>query len=101
MHSLAPLYTQKVSLLESAGLQVNSTFPLKLSDPLPLDVLRYLRIQRLSSSEISTKEAKEGARNIVSARNEAEILKALIEACEGLLAGFGISLEELEEKLAS
>jgi hypothetical protein len=101
MHPLAPLYVQKVTLLESVGFQVNSTFSLKLCDPLPLDVLRYLRIQRLSSSEISTIEAKDKVRNIVSARNEAEILKALIEACEGLLAGFGIPLEELEEKIVS
>jgi hypothetical protein len=101
MHTSAPLYSQKVSLLELAGLQVNSTFPLKLSDPLPPDVLRYLRIQRLSSSEIFTTEAKHGARNIVSARNESEILNALIEACEGLLAGFGIPIEELEAKIVS
>uniref|UniRef100_U9SLF9 SET domain-containing protein n=1 Tax=Rhizophagus irregularis (strain DAOM 181602 / DAOM 197198 / MUCL 43194) TaxID=747089 RepID=U9SLF9_RHIID len=100
-HPLAPLYAQKVTLLESAGLQVNATFPLTLSDPLPLDVLRYLRIQRLSSSEISTVEAKRGARNIVSARNEAEILKALIEACESLLDGFSVPLEKLEANIAS
>ncbi|CAI2185996.1 2001_t:CDS:2 [Funneliformis geosporum] len=100
-HPLAPLYSQKVALLESAGLKVDETFSLKLSDPLPLDVLRYLRIQRLSSSEISTAEVKRGASNIISARNEAEILNALIEACEGLLAGFGTPLEELEAKVSS
>ncbi|CAG8634668.1 11086_t:CDS:2 [Funneliformis caledonium] len=100
-HPLAPLYAQKVAMLKSADLQVNETFPLKLTDPLPLDVLRYLRIQRLSSSEISTAEAKRGASNIVSARNEAEILNALIDAIEGLLAGFGTPLEELEAKVDS
>ncbi|CAG8546370.1 13188_t:CDS:2 [Ambispora leptoticha] len=99
-HPGAPFYDQKVALLESAGLQVNATFALTLSDPLPLDVLRYLRIQRLLSSEISAMVVNREARNIVSARNEAEILKALIESFEGLLANFGIPLEELQEKIA-
>lgn len=100
-HPLAPLYAQKVVLFSSAGLQVDSTFSLKVNDPLPLDVLRYLRIQRLSPSEMSTEAAKRGAKDIISARNESEILKALIEACSDLLAGFGTSLEELEKKNAS
>ncbi|CAG8603087.1 9750_t:CDS:2 [Ambispora gerdemannii] len=100
-HHGAPLYDQKIALLESAGLQVNATFSLKLSDPLPLDVLRYLRIQRLLSSEISTMNVNRGAKNIVCARNEAEILKALIEAFEGLLAKFGTPLEDLEAKISS
>jgi len=88
-------------LLESAGLQVNATFSLKLCDPLPLDVLRYLRIQRSSSSEILKISDRCGAKNTLSARNEAEILKTLVEAFEGLLAGFGTTLEELEAKIAS
>ncbi|CAG8681342.1 12167_t:CDS:2, partial [Acaulospora morrowiae] len=100
-HPLAPLYTQKVALFALAGLQVNSTFSLKFSDPLPSDVLRYLRIQRLSSSEISTTAAKCGAKDMISARNELEILNALIEACEGILDGFGSPLEELQRKIAS
>ncbi|CAG8587421.1 17165_t:CDS:2 [Dentiscutata heterogama] len=100
-NSQAPLYSQKVALLESIGLHVNSTFSLKLKDPLPLNVLQYLRIQRLTSSEISTMPARHGAKDRVSARNEAEILKALDKACKDLLSGFGISLEELEEKTDS
>ncbi|CAG8548628.1 12137_t:CDS:2 [Racocetra persica] len=100
-HPQAPLYSQKVALFESIGLQVNSTFPLKLSDPLPLNVLQYLRIQRLSSSEISTLAVRHGAKDRISARNEAEILKALDEACENLLAGFSASIEELEAKITS
>ncbi|CAG8516541.1 17804_t:CDS:2, partial [Racocetra fulgida] len=100
-HPQAPLYSQKVALFESIGLQVNSTFPLKLSDPLPLNVLQYLRIQRLSPSEISTLAVSRGTKDRISARNEAEILKALDEACENLLAGFSVSLEELEAKIAS
>ncbi|CAG8640871.1 1935_t:CDS:2, partial [Scutellospora calospora] len=99
-HPQAPLYTQKVALLKSVGLQVNCSFPLKLSDPLPLGVLQYLRIQRLSSSEISTAAARNGAKDIISARNEDEILRALEEACDNLLAGFS-PLEELEAKIAS
>lgn len=95
------MYAQKVTLFESAGLQVNATLSLKFSDPLPLDVLRYLRIQHLSFSEISTLEAKHGARSIVSYRNEAKILGALIKACESLLAGFSYPLEQLEECIAS
>jgi Rubisco LSMT substrate-binding len=98
---LAPSYTQKVALFESARLKVTATFPLTLTDPLPLDVLRYLRIQRLSSSEISAMEARLGAKNMVSARNETEILRALIEACNSLLNGFGIPLENLETNIAS
>ncbi|CAG8711408.1 177_t:CDS:2, partial [Cetraspora pellucida] len=100
-HPQAPLYSQKVALLESIGLQVNSTFSLKLSDPLPLNVLQYLRIQRLSSSELFTLAAKHEVKDKISARNEAEILKALDEACENLLAGFSVSFEELEAKIAS
>ncbi|CAJ0765484.1 12967_t:CDS:2 [Entrophospora sp. SA101] len=100
-HPLAPLYAQKISMLESAGLKADASFPLKLDDPLPLDVLRYLRIQRLTPSEVPTIKVNHGARNVVSARNEAEILGALIEALEGLLAEFGIPLEELESRIAS
>ncbi|KAF0430334.1 SET domain-containing protein [Gigaspora margarita] len=97
----APLYSEKVALLKSISLQVDSIFPLKLNDPLPLNVLRYLRIQRLELLEISTVAVRHGAKDRISSRNEAEILEALRESCENLLSGFGISLEKLEEKVAS
>jgi hypothetical protein len=88
-------------LFESADLDANFSVPLSLTDPLPEDLLRYLRIQNLDYSEIFSEAAKNGARTIVSARNEGVSLNTLIEACEVLMDGFKFPLEMLEANIAA
>ncbi|RUP49061.1 hypothetical protein BC936DRAFT_143374 [Jimgerdemannia flammicorona] len=100
-HHLAPFYDQKVALFIAAKLDVNSTFSLTLTEPLPDKVLQYLRIQRSTSQELTTILATANAASKpVTARNEAEILTALDEALENLLAGFAVSIEELGLRVA-
>lgn len=77
-------------------MQVKSTFFLTYSQPLPSNVLRYLRIQRLLPEEISATGVREGAQEKVNARNEVEVLEALINAFTSELGNFHIPLETLE-----
>ena len=71
-----------------------------MSDPLPLDVLRYLRIQRLTPEEIlNAGSGAITASKPVSARNEKEVLESLVQAFVGLLAGSSRPALELEEGL--
>lgn len=98
-HPLAPLYGTKISLLAAVDLAPNSTFSLTLADPLPLAVLRYLRIQRATAAELALLAAAPVARDHISSRNEAEVLGALADAFADILAGFRVSLEEIEQGL--
>ena len=100
----APLYREKNNIFSKAGLDVVSTFPLTLSEPLHTDVLRYIRIQRATENELSLLYSQSGtmvARNRLNARNESEILHALIEAFERILNNFVPTMNELKTRLDS
>ncbi len=56
-HPTAPFFEQKHKLWVSAGLDSTSTISLTLTDPLPKNVLRYLRIQRLNESDLAIMSA--------------------------------------------
>lgn len=100
-HPEAPLFEQKRKLWELAGLDSASTISLTLTDPLPLDVLRYLRIQRSSESELATMALHQtSAAERISHSNEVEVLRFLVDSFRGLLDGFGTQLERLEKQLA-
>lgn len=100
-HPMAPFYEQKQKLWASAELDSTSTISLTLADPLPQNVLQYLRIQRLDESglaaialqKIDTKEK-------ISDSKEKEILQFLVDSISSLLDSFRIQLEELQERLA-
>jgi histone-lysine N-methyltransferase SETD3 len=99
---LAPLYEQKERLWALAGLDSTCTIPLTVKDPLPNNVLRYLRIQRLDESDITdmTLQLVNGTDGKVNNGNEMQMLQFLIDSIGSLLGGFGIPLEKLEAQLA-
>ena len=101
-HPMAPFFEQKRKLWVLAGLESTSTIPLTLTDPLPKNVLQYLRIQRSDESDLAVIALQQidPAHEKISDSNEVEVLRFLIESLSGLLDSFGTELEKLEEKLA-
>lgn len=98
---MAPFYEQKQNLWASAGLDSTSTISLTLTDPLPKDVLRYLRIQRLDESDLAAVALQKLDTNEkINDSKEVEILQFLVESISSLLDGFRIPLEKLQEQLA-
>lgn len=101
-HPMAPFFEQKRTLWTSAGLDATSTITLTVADPLPKEILRYLRVQRLDDSDVINTALRQP--NIVDARisdsNETVILQFLVESIGALLDSFGTSAEKLEEQLA-
>ncbi|GAO20113.1 hypothetical protein UVI_02053230 [Ustilaginoidea virens] len=101
-HPIAPFFEQKQKLWALSGLGSTSTITLTLADPLPKDVLRYLRIQRLDETDVAVlalQQANATATKI-SHSNEVQVLRFLVESIGGLLESFGARLEKLEEQLA-
>ncbi|KAI7909168.1 hypothetical protein M9X92_011788 [Pyricularia oryzae] len=100
-HPEAPFFARKLKLWASARLDPTSTISLTLTDPLPNDVLRYLRIQRSDASELAGMACQRiDAAEKISDSNEVEVLRFLVESLSGLLKNFGTQLEKLEEQLA-
>ncbi|KAL2141172.1 hypothetical protein VTI28DRAFT_2718 [Corynascus sepedonium] len=100
-HPSAPFFEQKEKFWMSAGLDSTSTISLSLTDPLPKDVLRYLRIQRLDESDLVAIALQQiDADEKISDSNEKQVLRFLVEAFCSLLDGFETQLEKLEEQLA-
>ncbi len=99
---MAPFFEQKRKLWVSAGLDSTSTISLTLTDPLPRNVLRYLRIQRSDESDLAVipLQRMDFACEKISDSNEVEVLRFLVESICGLLDSFGTQLEKLEEQLA-
>ncbi|KAI4158586.1 MAG: hypothetical protein LQ342_007284 [Letrouitia transgressa] len=99
-HPTAPFWEQKQKLWISAGLDSTCTISLTLTDPLPKNVLRYLRIQRLDESDLSVIQVN-ATDGIINESNEVEVLQFLVDSFCGLLENFGTHLEMLEEQLAA
>ena len=99
-HPTAPFWEQKQKLWISAGLDSTCTISLTLTDPLPKNVLRYLRIQRLDESDLSVMQV-DATDGIINESNEVEVLQSLVDSFCGLLENFGTQLEMLEEQLAA
>ena len=100
-HPAAPLFEQKHRLWVSAGLDSTSTIPLTLTDPLPKNVLRYLRIQRSKESDLAAMALQKiDAAEQISDSNEVEVLRFLVESFCGILDSFGTPLKKLEKQLA-
>lgn len=101
-HPMAPFFEQKRKLWVSAGLDSTSTISLTLTDPLPKNVLRYLRIQRSDESDLAVIALQriDPTYEKISDSNEVEGLRFLIESFCGLLDSFETQLEKLEEQLA-
>jgi hypothetical protein len=101
-HPMAPFFEQKHKFWVSAGLDSTSTVSLTLTDPLPSNVLRYLRIQRLNESNLAVmvSHPSDAASEKISDSNEVEVLRSLVESISSLLDGFVTQLEKLEEQLA-
>ncbi|KAM0255849.1 hypothetical protein ACHAQJ_005354 [Trichoderma viride] len=101
-HPMAPFFFQKQKLWVSAGLDSTSTISLTLTDPIPKNVLRYLRIQRLDESDLAAiaLQKMDATDEKISDSNEVEILRFLVESIGNLLDSFGTQLENLEQQLA-
>jgi len=100
-HPAAPFFEQKQKLWASARLDSTSTISLTLSDPLPNNVLRYLRIQRSNESELAAMALQRiDPTEKISDANEVEVMQFLVESFCGLLGSFGTQLEKLEVQLA-
>ena len=99
-HPAAPFWEQKQKLWISAGLESTCTIPLTLTDPLPKNVLRYLRIQRLDESDLSVVQV-DATDGTINESNEVEVLQFLVDSFCGLLENFGTRLELLEAQLAA
>ncbi|PHH74478.1 hypothetical protein CDD80_3058 [Ophiocordyceps camponoti-rufipedis] len=99
---MAPLYEQKERLWALAGLGSTCTISLTVKVPLPISVLRYLRIQRLDESNMTdmTLQLVNGTDGKVSDENETQVLQFLVDSIDTLLQSFAIPLEKLEAKLA-
>lgn len=98
--SSAPFWEQKQKLWTLTGLDSTCTVSLTLSDPLPKDVLRYLRIQRLDEADLSVTQV-DATNAMINESNEVEVLQFLVDSFSGLLENFGIRLELLQERLAA
>lgn len=99
-HPTAPFWKQKQKFWISAGLDSTCTISLTLTDPLPKNVLRYLRIQRLNESDLSVIQV-DATNGIINESNEVEVLQFLVNSFSSLLENFGTQLEMLEEQLAA
>ncbi|PKK42609.1 hypothetical protein CI102_14856 [Trichoderma harzianum] len=100
-HPMAPFYEQKQKLWASAGLNSTSTISLTLTDPLPKNVLRYLRIQRLDELDLAAIALQKlDINKKISDSKEVEVLQFLVESIGSLLDSFGTQLEKLQEQLA-
>ena len=99
-HPTAPSWEQKQKLWVSAGLDSTCTISPTLTDPLPRNVLRYLRIQRLDESDLSVVQV-DATDGLITESNEVEVLRFLVDSFCGLLENFGTQLEMLEEQLAA
>ncbi|KFG88052.1 histone-lysine N-methyltransferase [Metarhizium anisopliae] len=100
-HPLAPFFEQKKKLWALAGLDSTCTISLTLTDPLPKNVIRYLRIQRLDESDLASIALRQAADEKISNSNEVQVLQSLVESIASLLGSFGTRLEKLEEQLAT
>lgn len=100
-HPLAPFFEQKQKLWALAGLDSTCTISLTLTDPLPKNVIRYLRIQRLDESDLASIALRQAADEKISNSNEVQVLQSLVESIASLLGSFGTRLEKLEEQLAT
>lgn len=100
---MAPLYEHKERLWALAGLDSTATVPLTLVDPLPKNVLRYLRIQRLDMADLAsmTLQLANDSDGPVSDENETQILQFLVQSLGAILEGFAVPLEKLEADLAN
>ena len=99
-HATAPFWEQKQKLWISAGLDSTCTISLTLTDPLPKNVLRYLRIQRLNESDLSVIQV-DATDAMINESNEVEVLQFLVDSFCALLENFSTRLETLEEQLAA
>ena len=102
---IAPGFEEKKKLWKAIGLDSESTITLTLSNPLPQDVLRYLRIQRLDGKELFLVSTRPEfivvlKNQKVSDLNEVQGLAFLVESFDVILSEFGTPLEKLEEQLA-
>ncbi|KAJ3238722.1 hypothetical protein HDU81_007302 [Chytriomyces hyalinus] len=99
----APFFSDKAQIYQAAGIALDSNFSLTRKEPLPVAVLQYLRIQRLEWSELNfataARDKSKVGLNRITLRNEQEILSALVEAFEGILAGFAVKSDELKVQL--
>ncbi|KAK4068615.1 uncharacterized protein Triagg1_7263 [Trichoderma aggressivum f. europaeum] len=100
-HPMAPFYKQKQKLWALAGLDSTSTISLSLTDPLPKNVLQYLRIQRLDESDLAAIALQKlNTSEKISDSKEREILRFVVESIGSLLDSFGTRLERLQGNLA-
>ncbi|KAI8805860.1 hypothetical protein BJ742DRAFT_855728 [Cladochytrium replicatum] len=103
MSPAAPLFIEKLRILKDLGMSVNCAFPLSLQDPLPISLLEYLRICRLTAQEaarVSKDDLSDPRAWLpVSKRNEREVLGALDGAVDGLLGNYTINLSGIETLL--
>ncbi|KAI8896587.1 hypothetical protein BC833DRAFT_596970 [Globomyces pollinis-pini] len=97
-HPLSPLYDEKVRIFKRFGMDPNSTFLLTKEDPMPVNVLQYLRIQRANDDEI---QAVGNVTGVVSLQNELEILNALQEAITAILSNFAFTIQQLHDMIAT
>ncbi|KAJ2905712.1 Rubis-subs-bind domain containing protein [Zalerion maritima] len=87
-HPKAPFFEQKHKLWISAGLDSTSTIFLTLTDPLPTNVLRYLRIQRSDEPELAAMALHQiDATEKISDSNEVEVLRFLLGRTAGVEIG--------------
>lgn len=98
-HHQAEYFQQKRVLFNIAGLDVTYKILLTTKTPLPNKVLQYLRIQRLTISELAVATRPIGVTTVVSLRNEGEVLEALQKSLTSLLKGFVISAEDLKQRI--
>lgn len=98
-HHQAEYFQQKRTLFDIAGLGITYRILLTTQAPLPDKVLQYLRIQRLTISELAMATRPTGVMTVVSMRNEGEVLEALQESLTLLLGRFVISVENLERHI--
>ncbi|KAL6795151.1 SET domain-containing protein [Trichoderma sp. SZMC 28012] len=100
-HPMAPFYGKKQKLWALAGLDSIFTISLTFTDPLPKNLLQYLRIQRLDESDLAAIALQKlDTREKISDAKEVEVLQFVAESIGSLLDGFGTRLEKLQENLA-
>lgn len=71
-----------------------------LADPLPKQVLQYLRIQRLDESDLAVIRHIGATCGKIDDSNEVKALQSLISSIGSIMDSFGVQLGKVEEQFA-
>lgn len=89
-----PLFRMKRSIVSEHGLSTNQTFQLSASNPVPENLLAYLRLTFARTEEDVKKATFDKSDTLLSEENERVALSALMAHLQKKLDGYATSMEQ-------